>query len=256
MVNIKNLSINIGDKKIISEFNLEINPGETHVLMGPNGSGKSTLVQAIAGHPDYVIESGQVLLNEVDLLHLEPFERAHAGLFLAFQYPIEIPGVSLLSFLKTSYNAHRSSRNEDPVDAADFINLAKKHIKTVGLDESFLYRSLNDGFSGGEKKRCELLQILLLKPSFVIFDETDSGLDIDAIKIVGEVIQQLKDIKTTCLVITHYERLLDYIKADLIHVFAKGKIIHTGDKQIVKKLEEAGYQYFTKNKSDEVTSSS
>ena len=256
MINIKNLSISIGDKKIISDFNLDINSGETHVLMGPNGSGKSTLVQAIAGHPDYTIQSGEVFLNGNDLLQLDIYQRAHAGLFLAFQYPIEIPGVSLLSFLKTAYNAHLLSRNELPLDAADFINLAKKHIKTVGLDESFLYRSLNDGFSGGEKKRCELLQILLLEPSFVIFDETDSGLDIDAIKIVGEVIQHLKTRNTTCLVITHYERLLDYIKADWIHIFSKGTIIHTGDKQLVKILEETGYQYFTKNKNDEVKSSS
>jgi Fe-S cluster assembly ATP-binding protein len=219
---IKNLSISIQDIKIIEDFNLTLKEGEMHVLMGPNGSGKSTLAQAIAGHPSYTITQGHAYLNQQDLLSLPVHERAQQGLFLAFQYPLEIPGVSLLSFLKTSVNAHRVAHKLPEIDAVDFIRLAKQHIKTVGLDESFLYRSFNDGFSGGEKKRCELLQLLLVDPQLIILDETDSGLDIDALRMIAEVIQSLRDSKRIFLVITHYQRLLEYLQPDVIHIFAKG----------------------------------
>lgn len=244
MFTIKNLSVSVQDTKIIDNFSLTINAGEMHVLMGPNGSGKSTLAQALAGHPVYTINQGTAELDTVDLLTLAVYERAQQGLFLAFQYPLEIPGVSLLSFLKTSLNAHRVASKLPEIDAVDFIKLAKEHIKTVGLDESFLYRSLNDGFSGGEKKRCELLQVLLLDPKLIILDETDSGLDIDALRMIGQVIQTLRNKKRMFLVITHYQRLLEYLNPEVVHIFSKGQIIKTGTMELVTLLEEHGYKYF------------
>jgi Fe-S cluster assembly ATP-binding protein len=244
MFAIKNLVVSVQDTQIINHLNLTIHPGQMHVLMGPNGSGKSTLAQALTGHPSYTVTEGSVELDNLDLLTLPVHERAHRGLFLAFQYPLEIPGVSLLNFLKTSLNAHRFANKLPELDAADFIKLAKESIKIVGLDESFLYRSLNDGFSGGEKKRCELLQLLLLNPKLIILDETDSGLDIDALRIIADVVRGLRDQQRMFLVITHYQRLLQYLQPDVVHIFSKGNIIQTGDMELVSLLETHGYKYF------------
>lgn len=246
MLSIQNLQVNIQDEKqntksILRGVDLNIQPGEVHAIMGPNGSGKSTLANVLAGREEYQVTGGSVSLNGEDLLSLEPEERAARGLFLAFQYPIEIPGVNNMYFLRTALNELRKRKNLPPLDAADFLMLVKTKMKEVGLDEAFLHRAVNEGFSGGEKKRNEVLQMMMLEPSFVVLDETDSGLDIDALQMVGRCVNSLRDKNRSFLVVTHYQRLLDYIQPDVVHVMANGRILKTGDKSLALELEAKGY---------------
>jgi Fe-S cluster assembly ATP-binding protein len=246
MLSIKELEVSIQDDKqatktILRRLNLEMKPGEIHVIMGPNGSGKSTLANVLAGREDYQITHGSVLLNQEEILNLPPEERAARGLFLAFQYPVEMPGVNNMYFLRTALNALRKRKNLPPLDAADFLMLAKNKMKEVGLDYAFLHRAVNEGFSGGEKKRNEVLQMMILEPSLMILDETDSGLDIDALQMVSRCVNQLRNTQRSFLIVTHYQRLLDYIEPDVVHVMANGQILKTGDKTLAKELEAKGY---------------
>lgn len=246
MLSIQNLQVTIQDEKqhtksILRGVDLNIQPGEVHAIMGPNGSGKSTLANVLAGRDDYQITGGAVTLNGEDLLALAPEERAARGVFLAFQYPTEIPGVNNMYFLRTALNELRKRKNLPPLDAADFLMLVKSKMKEVGLDEAFLHRAVNEGFSGGEKKRNEVLQMMMLEPSFLVLDETDSGLDIDALQMVGRCVNSLRDGKRSFLVVTHYQRLLDYIQPDVVHVMANGKILKSGDKTLALELEAKGY---------------
>jgi Fe-S cluster assembly ATP-binding protein len=246
MLIIKNLHATIQDAKqktkaILRGINLTINPGEVHAIMGPNGSGKSTLSNVLAGHADYEITQGEVTLDGKDLLSLAPEDRAAAGLFLAFQYPVEIPGVNNMYFLKAALNSLRKHRGLTPLDAIDFLQLIKTKIKEVGLNEAFLNRAVNEGFSGGEKKRNEILQMLMLEPRFAILDETDSGLDIDALQMVAKGVNSLRSPERSILVITHYQRLLDYIVPDVVHVMVNGQIIKSGGKELALELEAKGY---------------
>jgi Fe-S cluster assembly ATP-binding protein len=246
MLAIKNLQVSIQDEKnnakaILRGVNLTIKPGEVHAIMGPNGSGKSTLANVLAGREDYHVTAGSIHLNDNDLLALSPEERATHGVFLAFQYPIEIPGVNNMYFLRTALNSLRKRKNLPPYDAADFLTLIKSKIKEVGLDQSFLHRALNEGFSGGEKKRNEVLQMLMLEPCFAILDETDSGLDIDALQMVSRCVNSLRSSERSFLIVTHYQRLLDYIRPDVVHVMANGKILKSGDQSLAHELEEKGY---------------
>lgn len=246
MLQIKNLQVNIQDdkqntKSILHGVDLDIKPGEVHAIMGPNGSGKSTMANVLAGRDDYEIVGGSVTMKGEDLLALEPEQRAALGLFLAFQYPTEIPGVNNMYFLRTALNSLRKAKGEAPLDAADFLMLVKSKLHEVGLNETFLHRAVNEGFSGGEKKRNEVLQMLILQPEFIILDETDSGLDIDALQMVARAVNSLRDGKRSILVVTHYQRLLDYIQPDVIHVMAKGKIQKSGDKSLALELEQKGY---------------
>ena len=248
MLAINNLQVTIQDEKqntkpILRGVNLTINPGEVHAIMGPNGSGKSTLANVLAGRDDYQITDGSVTLDGEDLLALEPEERALRGLFLAFQYPTEIPGVNNMYFLRTAMNSLRKQKGLPPLDAADFLMLIRSKIKEVGLDEAFLHRAVNEGFSGGEKKRNEVLQMLMLEPKFIILDETDSGLDIDALQMVGCSVNSLRNTDRSILVVTHYQRLLDYIQPDVVHVMANGKILKSGDKSLALELEAKGYSW-------------
>lgn len=246
MLEIKNLKANVKDykqntKAILQGVDLTINPGEVHAIMGPNGSGKSTLANILAGRADYEIASGSITFDGKDLLSLTPEERAFCGIFLAFQYPTEIPGVNNMYFLRTALNALRKQKKLPLIDAADFLMLIKQKLKQVGLSESFLHRSVNEGFSGGEKKRNEILQMLMLEPRFIILDETDSGLDIDALQRVSDCVNSLRNQERSVLVVTHYQRLLDYLKPDVVHVMVKGKIITSGDDTLPKLLEAKGY---------------
>lgn len=246
MLSIKNLQVAVQDenqnkKMILRGVNLTIKAGEVHAIMGPNGSGKSTLANILAGREDCQVVTGSVLMNKENLLPLLPEERAARGLFLAFQYPTEIPGVNNMYFLRTAFNSLRKQKNLPPFDAADFILLLKSKIKEVGLDQTFLHRAINEGFSGGEKKRNEILQMLMLEPHFIILDETDSGLDIDALQMVGRCVNSLRNSERSFLVITHYQRLLDYIQPDVVHVMANGKILKSGDKMLAHELEAKGY---------------
>lgn len=246
MLAINNLHVSIQDEKqqiksILHGVNLTIKPGEVHAIMGPNGSGKSTLANVLAGRDDYQINQGQVTLDDTDLLALTADERAALGLFLAFQYPTEIPGVNNMYFLRTALNSLRRRKNLPPLDAADFLSLVKIKIKEVGLAETFLHRAVNEGFSGGEKKRNEVLQMLMLQPKFIILDETDSGLDIDALQMVGSCVNSLRNSERSILVVTHYQRLLDYIRPDVVHVMANGKILKSGDASLALELESKGY---------------
>jgi Fe-S cluster assembly ATP-binding protein len=246
MLIIKNLHATIQDAKqktkaILRGINLTINPGEVHAIMGPNGSGQSTLSNVLAGHADYQITQGEVTLDGKDLLDLAPEERAAAGLFLAFQYPVEIPGVNNMYFLKAALNSLRKHRGLTPLDAIDFLQLIKTKIKEVGLNEAFLNRAVNEGFSGGEKKRNEILQMLMLEPRLAILDETDSGLDIDALQMVAKGVNSLRSPDRSILVITHYQRLLDYIVPDVVHVMVNGQIIKSGGKELALELEAKGY---------------
>lgn len=242
MLKIENLQAKIkNDKDILRGVSLQINAGEVHAIMGPNGSGKSTLANILAGREDYEVTSGHVYFNQEDLLALTPEDRAAKGLFLAFQYPVEIPGVNNMYFLKAALNNVRKKRGETELDAFDFINLMKEKVKTLDMDESFLQRMVNVGFSGGEKKRNEVLQMLTLEPTLAILDETDSGLDIDALQIVAKGVNSLRNKKRAIIVVTHYQRLLDYIVPDYVHVLAKGKIVKSGGKELAKELEQKGY---------------
>lgn len=246
MLEIKNLHVSIQDEKqktkpILRGVNLTIKPGEVHVIMGPNGSGKSTLANVLAGRDDYQVGAGSVHMQNQDLLSLLPEERAASGLFLAFQYPTEIPGVNNMYFLRTALNSLRKQKQLPPLDAADFLTLVRQKIKEVGLDETFLHRAVNEGFSGGEKKRNEVLQMLMLEPEFIILDETDSGLDIDALQMVANCVNTLRNKNRSILVVTHYQRLLDYIKPDFVHVMVNGQILKSGDKTLALELEAKGY---------------
>ncbi len=244
MIAIKDLSVSINDKKILDGLSLSIQAGEIHAIMGPNGSGKSTLSKVIAGHPSYQIESGQLQLDGSNLAELAPEQRAHAGIFLALQYPIEIPGVNNSDFLRMIYNTKRKSQGLDEVDPIDFAELVEGELPAVGLKTSFLERSVNHGFSGGEKKRNEILQMLLLNPEFSILDEIDSGLDIDALRTLGSAVmdfQKNSNGEKSLLLITHYQRLLDFIRPTHVHIMIQGKIVRSGDFRLVEDLEKTGY---------------
>ncbi len=243
MLNINNLQAKIEDKDILKGLNLEIKPGEVHAIMGPNGSGKSTLASVLAGREDYEVTGGEVTFNGKDLLDLEPDERAGEGLFLAFQYPVEIPGVSMTNFLRTSVNAVREYREQEPLTAGEFLKLMKEKQAIVELDTTLTKRAVNEGFSGGEKKRNEIFQMAMLEPTLAILDETDSGLDIDALRIVSEAVNKLRSPERSFLVITHYQRLLDHIVPDFVHVLYKGKIVKSGGKELALELEEKGYDW-------------
>jgi Fe-S cluster assembly ATP-binding protein len=243
MLKIENLQARIEEKEILKGINLEIKPGEIHAIMGPNGSGKSTLASVLAGREDYEVTGGSVDFLGKDLLEMSPEDRAKEGLFLAFQYPVEIPGVSTTNFIKTAVNEKRKYLGQEPLDAAKFLKTMKEKMKLVEIDQSLLSRSLNEGFSGGEKKRNEIFQMAMLEPKLAILDETDSGLDIDALRIVANGVNQLRSKDNAFLVVTHYQRLLDYIVPDFVHVLYKGRIVRSGTKELALELEEKGYDF-------------
>ena len=241
MLEIKNLRVRVDGKDIINGFDLSLPDGEVHALMGPNGSGKSTLAYVLAGRPGYDITQGQILFQGRDLAAMTPEERAAAGLFLAFQYPVEIPGVVTMNFLRTALNAQSRARGEKEVDASQFLKIARDAARLLNIDDDMLRRALNVGFSGGEKKRLEALQLALFKPKLAVLDETDSGLDIDALKLVAESVNALRAPDRSFLVITHYQRLLDYIAADRVHVLAQGRVVRSGGPELAHELEASGY---------------
>lgn len=243
ILSVRDLTANVDGTQILKGLNLELKAGEIHAIMGPNGSGKSTFSKVLAGHPDYDVTGGEVIYKGQNLLELEPEERARSGVFLAFQYPLEIPGVSNLDFLRVAYNSKQKHEGKEELDAFDFDELVRERLDVVKMDAAFLNRSVNEGFSGGEKKRNEILQMALLEPTLAILDETDSGLDIDALKIVANGVNQLANKDNTMLVITHYQRLLDYIVPDYVHVMESGRIITTGGKELALELEERGYDW-------------
>lgn len=246
MLKISNLHASVEDKAIIKGLDLEVNPGEVHAIMGPNGAGKSTLGYVLSGRDGYEVTDGDVKLNGADLLELEVEERAREGLFLAFQYPVEIPGVSNMEFMKESVNAMREKRGEEPLTAAEFLKKAKEACKQVQLPLDFLKRGVNEGFSGGEKKRNEIMQMILLEPTLCILDESDSGLDIDALQVVANGVNSQRDGKRSFIVVTHYQRLLDYIKPDFVHILADGKIVKSGDASLALEVEKGGYAFLGK----------
>jgi Fe-S cluster assembly ATP-binding protein len=246
MLEVKNLKASIGGKEILTGLNLSVKAGEVHAIMGPNGSGKSTLAQVIAGHADYEVTSGTVEFLGKDLLDLDPEERAREGIFLGFQYPVEIPGVNNAYLLKAAVNAKRKHHGMDEIDAFEFLKLAREKMAMLGMDPVFLNRGVNEGFSGGEKKRNEILQMAMLEPSLAILDETDSGLDIDALKAVANGVNSLRDPERAIILVTHYQRLLDYIEPDYVHVLSGGQIIRSGDKSLALELEDRGYEWVVK----------
>ena len=243
MLSIKNLHASVEDKEILKGINLEINAGEVHAIMGPNGAGKSTLSSIIAGNENYEVSEGEIILEGEDISELAPEERAHKGVFLSFQYPVEIPGVSVTNFIKTAINESRKARGEEDMPANEMLKLIREKSELLEMDRKFLSRSLNEGFSGGEKKRNEIFQMAMLEPKLAILDETDSGLDIDALRIVANGVNKLKNEKNAVLVITHYQRLLDYIVPDFVHVLMDGKIVKSGDASLALELEEKGYDW-------------
>jgi len=243
MIKIKNLHASVEDKEILKGINLVIKPGEMHAIMGRNGSGKSTLASVLAGKDTYTVTKGDVIYQGKNLLDLEPEERAREGIFLSFQYPVVLPGVNNTQFLRTALNSLRKSRGQDELDAAEFLGLIREKTKLLDMDQAYLNRAVNDGFSGGEKKRNEILQMLLLEPKFSILDETDSGLDIDALRIISEGVNQYRSAERAFLVITHYQRLLSYMEPDVIHVMIDGKIVKSGGKELAETLEEKGYKW-------------
>jgi Fe-S cluster assembly ATP-binding protein len=245
MLSIENLHVRVGEREILKGLTLEIPAGEVHAMMGPNGSGKSTLAQVLAGREDYEVTAGSVVYRGENLLALKPEERARAGVFLAFQYPIEIPGVNNAYLLKAALNAQRQARGEPPVDAFEFMKLIKNKMEAVGIPKEFLSRSVNQGFSGGEKKRNEILQMLLLEPRLAVLDETDSGLDVDALKIVAHGVNSLRSPERSMLLVTHYERLLELIVPDRVHVLAGGRIVKSGGKELARELDERGYDWLS-----------
>ena len=243
MLKIENLHASIGDKEILKGINLTVGKGEVHAIMGPNGSGKSTLSSVLVGHPTYEVTEGSVTFEGEDILELEPEERAHRGLFLSFQYPVEIPGVSMVNFMRAALNERRKAAGLDPLPAAEFLKLMKQKRELVELDNKLASRSVNEGFSGGEKKRNEIFQMAMLEPKLAILDETDSGLDIDALRIVAKGVNELRSPENSTIVITHYQRLLDYIRPDFVHVLYKGRIVRSGGPELVLELEERGYDW-------------
>lgn len=252
MLSINNLHASIEDKKILNGIDLQINAGEVHAIMGPNGSGKSTLASVLAGRSDYEVTEGSVEFEGKDLFEMSPEERAREGLFLAFQYPVEIPGVSTTNFIKTAVNEARKHRGLEPLDAVAFLKLMKERMKLVHIDQSLISRSLNEGFSGGEKKRNEIFQMAMLEPKLAILDETDSGLDIDALRIVADGVNTLRKKDNAVLLITHYQRLLDYIVPDFVHVLYNGRIVKSGGKELALELEEKGYDFIKQEIAEEV----
>lgn len=243
MLKIKNLHAKIEDNQILNGINLEVNAGEVHAIMGPNGSGKSTLASVLAGREEFEVTDGEVDFLGKDLLTMSPEERARAGVFLAFQYPVEIPGVSTINFMKTAVNQIRVHRGQQPMDAVSFLGMMKERMKLVEIDQSLLNRALNEGFSGGEKKRNEIFQMAMLEPKLAILDETDSGLDIDALRIVSNGVNKLRTNDKAIIVVTHYQRLLEYIVPDFVHVLYKGKIVKSGTKELALELEAKGYDW-------------
>ncbi len=252
MLKINNLQAKIGEKEILKGLNLVVKPGEVHAIMGPNGAGKSTLASVLAGRDDYEVTGGSVTFMGKDLLELSPENRAREGVFLAFQYPIEIPGVSTTNFMKTAVNEVRKYKGLDPLDAVAFLKMMKEKMAYVNIDQSLLSRSLNEGFSGGEKKRNEIFQMAMLEPKLAILDETDSGLDIDALRIVANGVNKLRSPENGILVVTHYQRLLDYIVPDFVHVLYKGKIVKSGTKELAKELEIKGYDFIKEELGEKV----
>jgi len=246
LLSINNLKVSIAEKIIISGLNLTINHGEVHAIMGPNGSGKSTLAKTLAGHPECEIQSGSISYLGKDLFDLSVEERANEGIFMGFQYPIEIPGLSNTAFLKAALNAQKKSQGDEEITAVDFLKELKHNAEVIGMDQAFLNRGVNEGFSGGEKKRNEILQMMMLKPRLSILDETDSGLDIDAMKTVANGLNSMRRKDSSFLLITHYDRLLGYIKPDFVHVLSKGQIIQSGDSTLANQLEEKGYEWLVK----------
>lgn len=243
MLEINNLNTTVGGAEILKGLSLKVNAGEVHAIMGPNGSGKSTLALVIAGHDDYIVTDGTVQYDGQDLLGLTPEERAREGVFLSFQYPVEIPGVNNAYLLKAAINAKRRHEGQSEVDAFEFLQLAREKMKDLDMDPSFLNRSVNEGFSGGEKKRNEIFQMIMLEPRLAILDETDSGLDIDALKAVAKGINAMRSPDRAIIVITHYQRLLDYVEPDFVHVLSEGRIVRTGDKTLAQQLEDKGYDW-------------
>ena len=250
MLKIENLKVNVEQKTVLNGLNLEIKPGEIHAIMGPNGSGKSTLAKAIAGHPSYDVAQGkidfQVNGKYQDITQMEPSDRSREGIFLGFQYPIEVPGVSNFTFLKTAYDAICAHQDLEKMNDQDFLNLVRSKLEILEMSEAFLERSLNEGFSGGEKKKNEILQLLLLNPRLALLDETDSGLDIDALRVVSQGVNSFKSKYNSVVLVTHYQRLLDYIIPDFVHVLYQGRIIKSGTKELAKELEVKGYDWLTK----------
>ena len=243
MLEVRNLHASVSGTPILKGLDLTVNGGEVHAIMGPNGSGKSTLAQVLAGHPAYEVTEGTVTFDGKDLLELEPDERAQAGVFLAFQYPVEIRGISNAYFLRSALNAMRKARGQEELDPVDFLDVLDEKLKTIGWDDSFMQRPVNEGFSGGEKKRNEILQMAVLEPRLAILDETDSGLDIDALQTVAQAVNKLKRPDAGQIVVTHYQRLLNYIKPDFVHVLAEGRIVRSGGKELALELEARGYEW-------------
>ncbi len=243
MLQIKNLHASVEEKEILKGINLEVNPGEVHAIMGPNGSGKSTLASVIAGKEEFEVLKGNINFEGEDISELDPEERAHKGLFLSFQYPVEIPGVSVTNFIKTAINENRKAKGEPDMPAGEMLKKIKEKAELLEIDRKFLSRSLNEGFSGGEKKRNEIFQLAMLEPKLAILDETDSGLDIDALKVVANGVNKLKSKDNAVIIITHYQRLLDYIVPDFVHVLMDGKIVKSGTKELAKELEAKGYDW-------------
>lgn len=243
MLKINNLHANIGDKEILKGLSLEINPGEVHAIMGPNGAGKSTLSSVLVGHPSFEVTEGEIEFEGEIILDLEPEERAHLGMFLSFQYPVEIPGVSMVNFMRAAVNERRKAQGLEPMNATEFLKLMKEKRALVELDSKLANRSVNEGFSGGEKKRNEIFQMAMLEPKLAILDETDSGLDIDALRIVANGVNALRSPERSAIVITHYQRLLDYIKPDFVHVLHNGRIVKSGGPELALELEEKGYDW-------------
>ena len=241
MLSIKKLHCEISGHKILNGLSLEIGPGEVHAIMGPNGSGKSTLASVISGNENYEVTSGSIHFLEKSILELSPEERSHLGIFMSFQYPVEIPGVTVSNFIKAAVTEQKKAQNEKPLTAGELLSLMKENLALLNMDSTFLSRAMNEGFSGGEKKRNEIFQLAMLRPKLCILDETDSGLDIDALRTVANGVNSLRDINRSFLIITHYQRLLDYIKPDKVHVLSSGKIVKSGEANLALKLEESGY---------------
>ena len=250
MLSVTNLDVAVNGDMILNELNLQVQAGEVHAIMGPNGSGKSTLANVLAGHPGYEVTAGSVIYEGQDLLQMDPEERARQGVFLAFQYPVEIPGVSNVYMLKAAVNEIRKHRGESELDAVKFLKLVREKLKLVDMKEEFMHRSVNEGFSGGEKKRNEIFQMAMLEPKLAILDETDSGLDIDALKVVAQGVNELRDASRSIVMVTHYQRLLDYIVPDYVHVLAGGRVLKSGGKELALELEEHGYGWIEDQTAD------